>query len=281
MCLLLVWAGTVTVLAQAKVEFTLSADDQTLRPGDTVTLSASCSSTEKATSYGLMLSYDTAVFQVVEGECNAENALVTSFKNGFAFMFEQSVAYSGQVGTVTLKVLDSAAEGSHTVTGKTSVKNGAQTVESADTSVTVTVSAGAEQPVQTQPAETQPTATQPTATQPTATQPEPAGQTQPVSACASGHSFGQQWLSDESGHWRSCTVCGATEETENHIPGKPAQQYTPQSCEVCGYVLAPATNAKDTKDAKGSFPVWIVAVAAVAAVGVAAVAVTVKRKRSQ
>lgn len=54
------------------------------------------------------------------------------------------------------------------------------------------------------------------------------------------HSFGTDWLSDETGHWHACTICGEKSEFAEHIPGAPAGEYTDQICTVCNYVLATA-----------------------------------------
>ena len=54
------------------------------------------------------------------------------------------------------------------------------------------------------------------------------------------HKFGEEWISDENGHWHACTVCGEKADTANHTPGEPAGEYTDQTCTICQYVLAPA-----------------------------------------
>lgn len=142
--LIIIAALAVTAFAAGNVTFTMNAPDETLSAGDEVTLTASCTANTEATSYGLMLKYDENVFEYVSGTVTVENTLVKSMgagtAHGFVFMFQEATAYSGTVGTAVLKVKESAPAGSYTITGNASVKNGADTVEAADCSVTVTVS---------------------------------------------------------------------------------------------------------------------------------------------
>ena len=76
------------------------------------------------------------------------------------------------------------------------------------------------------------------------------------------HKFGEEWISDENGHWHACTVCGEKADAANHTPGEPAGEYTDQTCTICQYVLAPAlghTHKYDNKtfahDDKGHWQV--------------------------
>lgn len=62
------------------------------------------------------------------------------------------------------------------------------------------------------------------------------------------HSYGEEWLSDETGHWHACQ-CGATTEVEAHLPNieQPTEEEA-QVCTVCGYVIAPAISHTHTPD---------------------------------
>lgn len=141
LCLLLITALAVPVFAANETTFTASLSATTLYRGDTVSLTVNVTSAENATSYGLELDYDAAVFELVEGSgsCAVPGALVNSFNNGFAFMFQNPTAYSGAVGTVTLKVKDDAAFGTTAVTGAASVKNGTTDVASTGCTVSLTI----------------------------------------------------------------------------------------------------------------------------------------------
>lgn len=52
------------------------------------------------------------------------------------------------------------------------------------------------------------------------------------------HDYGEEWLGDENGHYHICLLCGVVEEVIEHVPGDPATEDTPQTCTVCGYILA-------------------------------------------
>lgn len=139
LCLLLIVAMTVTVFATGSAQFSVSPTNKTAYRGDTVTFTVSLSSSTQATQYGLMLFYDPSVFELVDGTCDVPGALVTSFDNGFAVQFQNPTAYSGSVGTVTLKVKDNAAFGSYEVSGTASVKNGNDTVVAFGCSIIITI----------------------------------------------------------------------------------------------------------------------------------------------
>lgn len=139
LCILLLAASAIPAMAAGTTSFSMSTPDSTLHRGDTVTFTVSVSSSEPATSYGLMLSYDSSVFELVNGTTAVSGALVNSFHNGFAFMFQSPTAYSGTVGTVTLRVKDTASYGNFTVSGSASVKNGSTAISASGCSKTITV----------------------------------------------------------------------------------------------------------------------------------------------
>ena len=139
LCLLLVAAMSISAFAAESAAFTAESSAESLYRGDTVTLTVSVSCDAPATSYGLMLSYDAEIFELVEGNCTVANTLVSSFNNGFAFMFQNATAYSGAVGTVTLKVKDAAAFGTAEIVCDASVKNGSDVVEAAGCTVSVEI----------------------------------------------------------------------------------------------------------------------------------------------
>lgn len=68
-----------------------------------------------------------------------------------------------------------------------------------------------------------------------------------VTVSATGHTWSNDWSSDGTGHWHDCTNanCTITENNQKdgyavHTPGADATETTPQTCDVCGYELAPA-----------------------------------------
>ena len=170
LCLLLVVAMATAAYAANGASFSAKASATSLYRGDSVTLTVSVDCEELATSYGLMLNYDETVFELVEGSCSVDGALVSSFNDGFAFMFQNATAYSGQIGTVTLKVKDDAVFGTVTITGDAAVKNGAEEVAATGCSVSLAID------------------------------------------CK--HSYGE-WVEVETGHSRTCPVCGDAEAADH------------------------------------------------------------------
>ena len=68
-----------------------------------------------------------------------------------------------------------------------------------------------------------------------------------VTVSATGHTWSNDWSSDGTGHWHDCTNanCPITENNQKvgyavHTPGADATETTPQTCDVCGYELAPS-----------------------------------------
>lgn len=54
------------------------------------------------------------------------------------------------------------------------------------------------------------------------------------------HDIGEQWYADARSHYQKCLNCSKQESHMRHNAGLAATEMTPQTCEVCGYVLAPA-----------------------------------------
>ena len=68
-----------------------------------------------------------------------------------------------------------------------------------------------------------------------------------VTVFATGHTWSNDWSSDGTGHWHDCVNanCTITENNQKdgyavHTPGADATETTPQTCDVCGYELAPS-----------------------------------------
>ena len=54
------------------------------------------------------------------------------------------------------------------------------------------------------------------------------------------HNIGEQWYADARSHYQKCLNCSKQESNMRHIAGSAATEMTPQTCEICGYVMAPA-----------------------------------------
>lgn len=146
-CLLLSAALTIPVLAAGTTMLTVSSDVTTAKPGDEIEFKVSMSGSEKCTSFGLLLEYDSKVFEVVEGKCTLDDVMFSTFDKdkGLACMLSEASAPSGEVATFTLRVKAGAPAGTVEVSGTSSVKNGGDTVESEVEEVKLTISGGAAQ----------------------------------------------------------------------------------------------------------------------------------------
>ena len=56
---------------------------------------------------------------------------------------------------------------------------------------------------------------------------------------AYGHSYSNDWSSDENGHWHECTECGDRKDEGTHTPGAPATEQNAQTCTVCPHIITP------------------------------------------
>lgn len=62
------------------------------------------------------------------------------------------------------------------------------------------------------------------------------------------HSWAEGYLSDMTGHWHKCGVCGITNNTEKHSSGGAATTERAEICTVCGYEIAPKKPAASNDD---------------------------------
>lgn len=62
------------------------------------------------------------------------------------------------------------------------------------------------------------------------------------------HSWAEGYLSDMTGHWHKCGVCGITSNTEKHASGGAATTERAEICTVCGYEIAPKKPAAGNDD---------------------------------
>ena len=54
------------------------------------------------------------------------------------------------------------------------------------------------------------------------------------------HTYTSKYSSNTTSHWRTCTSCGHKGYVENHIPGSPATESTPQKCLACEFIIQEA-----------------------------------------
>ena len=62
------------------------------------------------------------------------------------------------------------------------------------------------------------------------------------------HRWAEGYLSDMTGHWHKCGVCGITSNTEKHASGGAATTERAEICTICGYEIAPKKPAAGNDD---------------------------------
>ena len=138
----LVCALIVPAHAASSVNFHISASSSTVSRGDEITFTVTVSGSGAVKSYGLVLSFDTSVFEMVGGSCTVSGAEIAKFTSdkGFVVAYTDPTTPSGRVGTFTLRVIkDTDALGSYSVSGSASAKNGADSVSSSASGTSVTI----------------------------------------------------------------------------------------------------------------------------------------------
>ncbi len=120
LCFALVLCVLATAVSAAGSSVTLKASRETLSRGDTVTVVAELSNTEKIGLGNVSLEYDTKVFELVSGQCHVDGAAlgqVLPEDRAGIFLFMLPKAVSGKIFTFELKVRNTAPLGAYTISG--------------------------------------------------------------------------------------------------------------------------------------------------------------------
>ncbi|MBQ2855065.1 MAG: hypothetical protein IJE81_06285 [Oscillospiraceae bacterium] len=130
--ILLIGILTLPVSAAEPVSFTICASADSAASGNEIEFEVTVSSNTACTSFGLILNYDTSVFEITGGTCTMSDSLFSVFdaEKGFAYLFDNPSIPNGTIGTFTMRVKDSAPNTSTAVSGITSVKNGSDSISS-------------------------------------------------------------------------------------------------------------------------------------------------------
>lgn len=128
--LCLVLAGMVfleavpTAAAAGSANMSIRCSSGTLYRGDSFSLTVSLSNDQPISNGGVILSYDSSVFEVVGGSCHVSNATlseVSASRNGGVFVLQTDAVVSGTIFTVNMRVKASAPFGSHSISGSPSL----------------------------------------------------------------------------------------------------------------------------------------------------------------
>lgn len=248
-CVCLLTALAVPALAAGSAS--LSVSDSSVHRGDTFTVTVSVSGVDSCRSGGIEVTYDSK-FELTGGEWLIDGAALADFsvssKDG-VFALDSAKKLSGKIFKLTFKVKSDAAFASGQIGIKLSL-NG----EDGDINKTVKVTVSCDHKYGSW-------------------NKADSNHSRKCSICGNvetkdhsydhdcdttcndcgatrttTHSFGTEWLNDETGHWHACTTCGEKADFAAHVPGAPAGEYTDQTCTVCDFVLATALGHQHSYD---------------------------------
>ena len=218
-CVLVLGAMVSGVFADNTASMTIKASKDSVSPGEKVTFTVSVSKLDSCTSAGIILGFDSSVYEMDSWECLVSSAMMPSYDPATKLLSfaNQGAALEGDIFKFTLKVKDSAKKADANVSGTPYLRNSAGTISA--TIKGTTVSIGCKHSYDNSCDTT-------------------------CNACGAkreiSHSYSSKWSTDGTKHWRVCTVCGAKKDEAKHTPGAAATTQSPQTCTVCSYVLQPA-----------------------------------------
>ena len=134
----------VSIYAAEAATFTVTASENTVHPGDTVTVTVSVTSVEDCTTGGFMFDYNEDVFEYVDGQALVSGyttAGISTAAGNLAgyFMGDKAQTVEGGLFEITLKVKDNAAYGDYIITGTPNLTTSTETVSCSVSTATVTV----------------------------------------------------------------------------------------------------------------------------------------------
>ena len=128
LCLLLLGAaiggGALSASAAGTAHMRISSSQATLYRGDVFTLTVSLTNENAVSNGGVILSYDSNVFTFLDGSCNVSNAAlaeVSAANGGGVFVLQSDAVVSGTIFTIRMQVKDNAPFGSYSISGTPSL----------------------------------------------------------------------------------------------------------------------------------------------------------------
>lgn len=124
LCLILMGTLALSATAAGSAHMSISSSAGTVYRGDSFTLTVSLSNDQPVSNGGIVLSYDSSVFELTGGSCNVSNATlaeVSAANGGGVFLLQSDAVVSGAIFTINMKVKGDAAFGSYTISGTPSL----------------------------------------------------------------------------------------------------------------------------------------------------------------
>lgn len=124
LCLLLVCSMAMPVFAAGSAKMSLSASAKTLYRGDSFTVTVKLTNDQVVGRGGIVLKYDSSVFEFVGGSCSVSGATlaeVSAGRNGGVFALAENRVVSGNIFTINMKVKSNAPFGTYSISGSASM----------------------------------------------------------------------------------------------------------------------------------------------------------------
>lgn len=140
-CLILLGSIALTATAAGTAHMSISASSTTVHRGDEFTLSVNLSNDEELSAGGVVLNYDSSIFDLVGGTCHVSNTATSDVGNDSSctFALNSDAKVSGTIFTVTLRVKSDAAFGTYSISGRPSLANAAGSISCGISGTSVTV----------------------------------------------------------------------------------------------------------------------------------------------
>ena len=173
LCLFLISTLVLSVSAAGSAHMSISRSTGTVHRGDTFTLTVSLSNDQAIASAGLVLDYDSSVFEILpppESTCNVANTTFedVGYDKSSTFAVQPDAIINGTIFTLAIKVKDNAPFGTYSFGGVARLECAGSAVNCTVSGTTVTV------------------------------------------ACR--HSFGAASKADGTTHKMTCSVCGESKQ---------------------------------------------------------------------
>ena len=124
LCLILMGTLALSASAAGSAHMSLSSSASTVYRGDSFTITVSLSNDQPVSNGGVVLSYDSSVFELTGGSCSVSNATlaeVSAANGGGVFLLQSDAVVSGTIFTINMKVKSDAAFGSYNISGTPSL----------------------------------------------------------------------------------------------------------------------------------------------------------------
>ena len=116
-----------SVSAEGNAKMSLKSNKTELSRGDKFTITVSLKNDQPVSNGGVVLSYDTAAFQLLGGDCKVKNATlgeVSVSRNGGVFVMQTDEVVSGTIFTIQMQVKEDAPFGEFSISGDPSLNIG-------------------------------------------------------------------------------------------------------------------------------------------------------------